>query len=470
MFDGRSRQGVWLALTLVLVLLVFTGCGKKNNQSTTTKSSGAVYAENGLPKDEKVELTVLRPHQGDGKDGFMYAVRTFEEKFPNVKINVRWIEGRPAHRNLIQSLLQSGNDEDMYDYFYSFESWTEQLIEEGKVEPQDELWARTLYDSPNTKVKDVLLADKRLIFKNGHVYAIPEGISVLGLFYNKKMFEKYGWNEKPQDWEEFLALCSQIKKSGINPMVIAGQKPGYFTYTWGAIPFEVGGEKYANALYNWESNIYISNPYVTMLERLAFFVDKDYFHPGTISFDHTQSQMEFLQGKAAMVSSGGWVEKEMAGVMPEGFEWGFMPFPGNNKGQNQVILTSENQHGYIWKNRPEIKKKWAKEFKLWCLNLDLQKKSMESGVVPIRKDFNISGDEKNATVAVVLQNEIMNQKVVVQTNRPDFRVRQITNVEMSKLNIAINDGFVEIITRKLSPKQVAEKINRQYMKGIAADK
>ena len=95
---------------------------------------------------------------------------------------------------------------------------------------------------------------------------------------------------------------------------------------------------------------------------------------------------------------------------------------------------------------------------------------MESGVVPIRKDFNISGDEKNATVAVVLQNEIMNQKVVVQTNRPDFRVRQITNVEMSKLNIAINDGFVEIITRKLSPKQVAEKINRQYMKGIAADK
>lgn len=468
---GRKlKRFTWVVLVLALVMLTLAGCGKKTEQTTSSKSTGEVYPENGLPKDEKVKLSILMPSQGYGKDYFMYAVKTFEEKFPNVEVDVRWVEGRPAYRNLIQSLLQSGNDNDMYDYFYGFESWTEQLIEQGKIETQNELWERTLYDNPKLKVKDAVLADERLVFKNGNIYSLPEGISAMGLFYNKKMFQKMGWNEEPKNWEEFLALCAQIKQAGINPMVIAGQKPGYFTYTWGAIPFEVGGQKYADDLYNWKPDIYISKPYLTMLERLETFVAKDYFHPGAISFDHTQSQMEFLQGKAAMVSSGCWIEKEMENVMPGDFQWGFMPFPGNDKGQKQVILTSESQPGYIWKGRPELNTKWAKEFKLWCLNLAVQKEFMVTGIIPVRQDFNLDSKSGKVSSVSVVQDAIKNQKVTVQTNRPDFRVKPISNVEMAKFNKTMTDGYVKIITKKATAKAVAQETNKQYMKGLAADK
>lgn len=470
MFSRRK----WLSFLLIsiAVLFILSGCGEKNKLSEgTTGTEGSVYEENGLPKDQKVNLSFLMPSQGLGQDYFMYAVKTFEKKFPNVKINVRWVEGRPAYRNLLQSLLQSGSDEDMYDYFYGFESWTEQLIEQGKVESQKELWERNLYDNPNLKVKDTILADKRLVFKNGDIFSLPEGLSVLGLFYNKKMFEQNGWNESPKNWDEFLKLCAEIKKAGTNPMVIPGKKPGYFTYTWGAIPFEIGGQKYVDDLYNLKPNIYISKPYITMLERLEEFVKNEYLHPGTISFDHTQAQMEFLQGKAAMVSSGCWIENEMKNVMPEDFEWGFMPFPGNDDGQKQVILTSESVPGYVWKNRPEINKKWSKEFKLWCLNLDVQREFMVAGLIPVRSDFKqeYKKGEKRSVISVV-QNSIMNKQYLVQTNRPDFRVKQITNVEMAKLNNTINDGFVKIIAGKSSAKAVAKETNNQYMKGLAADK
>ena len=459
-------------IVLVLVITIFYGCSKKEDEKELSKgASDLVYLENGLSKDEKVELNLLMPSQGMGKDYFQYAVDTFEERFPNVKVKVRWVEGRPAYRNLIQSLLQSGNDEDMYDYFYGFEGWTEQLIEQGKIEPQDDLWQRTLYDNPKVKVKDGILADERLIFKDGHVFSLPEGLSVLGLFYNKKMFKKNGWTEEPKDWEQFLSLCAEIKKSGINPMVIAGQVPGYLTFTWGAIPFEVGGQEYADNLYNWKPNIYLDPAYITMLERLETFVKKGYFHPGTISFDHTQAQMEFLQEEAAMVSSGCWIEKEMESVMPTGFEWGFMPFPGNNKGQKKVVLTSESQPGYIWKNRPTLNKQWAKEFKLWCLNLKVQKEFMATGLISVRKDFKSDSLKGETASAVsVVQKAIQSNELIVQTNRQDFRIKPITNVEMAKMNKTIDDGYVKIITKKANAKQVAEDTNRQYMKALAAAK
>lgn len=111
--------------------------------------------------------------------------------------------------------------------------------------------------------------------------------------------------------------------------------------------------------------MYLQEAYIQSLEKLAQFAHLEYLHPGTVSFDHTQSQMELIQGKAAMVSVGAWVANEMKEVTPADFKWGFMPFPANdNQKQSQVITTTSYFNGWIWKEKPEINKKWAKEFNL----------------------------------------------------------------------------------------------------------
>ncbi len=39
-----------------------------------------------------------------------------------------------------------------------------------------------------------------------------------------------------------------------------------------------------------------------------------------MGMDHTQSQMAFIQGKAAMIPMGAWFESEMRNSLPEEFQ------------------------------------------------------------------------------------------------------------------------------------------------------
>lgn len=468
----RKWSGLW-GLVMILCLF-FVGCGEKGIQEKNTAIyDGDVYEENGLPKEQKVTIKTIFPVAGIGKEYFEYAVKSFEEKFPNVEIDVRWIEeGNNIYKSMMRTLLQSGNEKEMYTIFPSFGSdIIKGLALEGKLEAQDDLWERFLYDSPKTSVKDMVIIDKREVFIGNHLYSIPSQVNIYGLYYNKNMFEDNGWNEEPNNWDEFMALCQKIKATGTYPMVMAGKYPYYFMYGWGAIPYCVGGDEYRDAEYKYLPDVYKSVSYKDMLIKMEQFTKKSYFHPGTVSFDHTQSQMEFLQGKAAMITNATWVANEMKNVTPKGFKWGFMPFPGNDNSSSKKVVLSQGSSGLlIWKNKPGIEKKWAKEFVLWLLNLDVQKIIAQHGGVPIRKDF--IKEQKNLTKispSVFVALEKINGKENISIVNKDIRIKTISNTEMAKLPKVMQDGFVSIVSGNKSAVAVADEINKQYMKGLKGD-
>lgn len=467
----RKRRYVALAFILLVLVLVFCGCGKKNNVAEEGVYSGELYPENGLPKDEKVMLSAIFPVQGTGKAHFEYAVKTFEEKFPNVKIDVRYIEGGTAYAQLLQSLVKAGDDEEMYDWAHNYGVNSPMLIQSGKLEPQDEMWERALYDRPNLKVKDAVMADELEVFaSDGHMYVIPQSGSIYGIYYNKNMFRANGWNEEPKDWEEFLSLCDKIKNKKVHPMVGAGKFPLYFLFGWGAIPHEAGGDAFREAQYKLKPDVYKNPAYLLMFQRLEEFARRGYLHPGTISFDHTQSQMEFLQEEAAMIPCGAWIANEMKEVVTEDFKWGFMAFPGNEPNQQQVVLSSSGGNGYIWKKRPKLNKLWAKEFNLWMLNLDVQEKIGQGGAVPVRKDFvENKGLVSKLSPSVLVAMEYIN-KFNVKTINDGIRERTISNPEMAKLDKIIGDNVVTVISLKKGAKQAVEEINEVYMRGLKAEK
>lgn len=463
---------VILVCFLVLFTFTYFGCRKKEVSQEEAGTIGkSIYEENGLSKDTKVTIKAIYPVTGYGREYFDYAVKTFEERFTNVKINVRYLDGGTSYQNVMQSLIRSGNEEEMYDWIYSLPNNNlKEMIRTDKLEVQDDLWGRQLYDKPNLKVKDGTLADERAIFIDGHLYGFSHGTTVYGLFYNEKMFNENGWNKHPKDWKEFVQLCQQIKANGVYPMVMAGKYPYYFDYGWGAIPHEVGGDKYYEARYNYEPDLYKSKPMVTMLERMEEFAKKGYFHPGTVSFDHTQSQMEFLQGTAAMITNATWIANEMRDVTPEGFKWGFMAFPGNDLGQEKVLLVHDSTTGLIWRNKSDLVKKWAKEFNLWLVNLDVQLKFAQSGGMPTRKDFKEEHKElKGVSPSVISVFEYIDQEDVRLVNN-GVRSRAINNAEMAKVGTLASNGYVAILNGTKSAAQVSKEVNSQYMKGLKAER
>ena len=47
---------------------------------------------------------------------------------------------------------------------------------------------------------------------------------VYAVWYNKNMFAEHGW-EPARTWDEFFALCEQIKAAGIPPLAFQGRYP-----------------------------------------------------------------------------------------------------------------------------------------------------------------------------------------------------------------------------------------------------
>jgi raffinose/stachyose/melibiose transport system permease protein len=74
---------------------------------------------------------------------------------------------------------------------------------------------------------------------------------------------------------------------------------------------------------------------ITLLRRLG----QNYFQEGAMGMSHTAAQMQFFNGRAAMIPCGSWLKSEMKGKIPDGFELGFfnLPLPPGHKADPSTI-------------------------------------------------------------------------------------------------------------------------------------
>ena len=468
------RKKITIALTIMFFVLIIGGCGKKSQEGLKELATGEVYSENGYSKDEQVTLSIIYAEAGVKKDFFEHAVKSFQEKFPNVTIKLQLMDGGiETYRKYIKTIIQSSDSAAMPDWIQELPGETATaLAKMRKLEPQEEMLGRSFFDNPKLKVDEGSIVDARKLDATEHTYVLPNASSVAGVFFNKQLIKQYGL-ELPMIWADFLEFSSKIKARGIYPMVMAGKyASGYFDAGWGAIPYELGGEEYLQRVYNYEDDIYISEPYIEMLRRLDQYNKKGFIHPGTASFDHTQSQMELVQGKAAMITVGAWIANEMREVTPADFNWGFMPFPGiDNSQQDYYVRVATGNSGFIWKDKPEVVKKWAKEFNLWLYNLDVQKLSAMGGGTPSRKDFIEQAgnlEDISPSVAEALRS-LSKPDVKVfnpSANNPEKMNRIKDSTALAKVSKTLGDGYIQIITGEKKPEEVAAAINTHYMKGL----
>ncbi len=404
-------------MVLAAASLTLAACNNGNNGNTGSNASAEpsatastavspaasssaesnTYAENGLPKDEKVTLKFAYWENAFGREWIDYAMQTFKEKFPNVTFETTY---SPKIDTIIGTKIAANDDEDMFDIFSNNipgANVAASLVEAGKLEPLEELWGRIAYDGDGKTLKDLAQpgsyeATSKI---NGNTYAFPNVQSATGLFYNKSLFEKNGWNQNPQTWSEFVQLTKEIKEDGIIPITFPGMYPIYLNFSFGiAKYFEMAESKGTLATFEPDFRAYkapfYSTPEVSEAYQRIYELGKlNAFPKGVGALSHTQSQMQLLQGQAALASTGDWVQNEMADAVPEDFRWGFMIPPlTENPDAKKWYYVSNGAENFVWANKPELNKKWAKEFLVWLWNLDIQQRLAEkAGGLPIRADF-----------------------------------------------------------------------------------
>ncbi|GIP39087.1 bicyclomycin resistance protein [Paenibacillus sp. J31TS4] len=481
MFNGNMKR-LMSTGAAVLSLTMLAACSDNSAKSEPGTSSSnkpsaseaEVYA-NGLPKNEKVTLKYGFFQGGLGREAADYAIKTFQQKYPNVTIA---ITASPDMPNILSTKISANNTNDMFDFFNRKPAGDiVALARSGKLEVLDDIWERELPDLPGKKVKEKLLDGMldSIELIDGKTYEVPTISSFSGLFFNKQLFEKHGWNQNPKTWTEFVQLLETIKQAGVTPITFPGQYPTYYDNAFGHSKLyelaEMNGnlDKFTKDHENFIDE-YSSPEMKKLFSRIAELGKKGYFSEGLPALNHTQSQMLVIQGEAAMVSTGSHVENEMKESTPKGFEWGYMAVPMVDSPSQRVwVKTGVTGGMFVWADKPDLNKKWAKEFILWNMTLENQQFTAETGGLPIRKDL-VEDSARLAKVQTSLKS-VLNH--VAENNLRPVKVKRnisLSDPSYKQATKIFEENIPKIFIGKQDPTPILEQADKLMKKALEAQK
>lgn len=203
---------------------------------------------------------------------------------------------------------------------------------------------------------------------DGKVYGTPNDLVVLGVYYNKDLFESLSL-KTPTNWEEFLDVCEKLKKDGITPISI-GNNDGWMTL---AALFAMGSSLLKDPDFDRKLNeraIKFNGTWNDMVERWYALNDRGYLTPNSAVVSQDQAQKDFLDGKAGMFINGSWALAGLRKGNP-GIRLGMFAMPANPPGEDTVVTASV---GTMWAINGKTKQMAAakKYLEFWSTEQTLQ--------------------------------------------------------------------------------------------------
>lgn len=162
----------------------------------------------------------------------------------------------------------------------------------------------------------------------GQLCGYPTSYNVLGVYYNKGIFEECGI-EVPTTFEEFEAACATLKENGYVPMAAAGLN-GWHVMRW----VELLVEHYAGAELHDKMNSFEESwdneAVVQALAKYKEWVDAGYFPDGFLTADPNDTLMSFGSGECAMDLQGQWYDGQILQNELDITNFGAFAFPSGD--------------------------------------------------------------------------------------------------------------------------------------------
>ncbi|MEG3633897.1 N-acetylglucosamine/diacetylchitobiose ABC transporter substrate-binding protein [Micromonospora palythoicola] len=280
----------------------------QNDDSAGEKSNDNPF---GVQDGSAVKVVIFNGGLGDAWAKEDQAI--FNAKYPNVTVNMsstQKIKTEEQPKMATQPsdvVMNSGAD--MMDI--------STLVNEGAIEPLDDLLAAPAWDSEGTVADTLLPGTVGDGTYQGKFFVVNVAYTVWGNWYNSVLFDKEGWTP-PKTFEEFFALAPKIKAKGMAPYVYDAVHGYYPRWALMATVWKSAGKQAVIDIDNLKENAWRAEGVLPALEAWEKLVKDKLLLPGKL--DHTQSQQAWLDGKAAFIQVGTWLKNEMAATIPPGFE------------------------------------------------------------------------------------------------------------------------------------------------------
>lgn len=264
---------------------------------------------------------------GYGHAYIQYAADVFAKVHPGSTMSVEGIQGVGEK---LRPRFVGGNPPDAIDNSGAGAMDMGALFSEGQLQDLAPMFAALALDTPGKTVIDTLFpGSQKTGIIDGIQVALQISYTVGGIWYSSTLFQEKGWTY-PTTWEEMLALCETIKTAGIAPWTYQGKYPSYVEFgVLQAQIFKHGGMQPMIDIDNLLDKAWYNQAVVDSVKELYTLAENDYIMAGTEGLNHTESQAEWLQNKAAFIPCGNWLENEMKSSTPENFKMVMGEVPGN---------------------------------------------------------------------------------------------------------------------------------------------
>ncbi|MDP9481622.1 MAG: sugar ABC transporter substrate-binding protein [Chloroflexota bacterium] len=224
---------------------------------------------------------------------------------------------------------------------------------------------------PDYQARDVLLDLKPFIDRDGYdlgqladqavadfttadgQFGLPRDLNVVGLYYNKKMFDAAGvpYPDETWDWAKLVEVGKKLTLRGSDGKV---SQWGFYTETtdmenyWSSLVWQAGGDIISA---DRKSSLLGSDQAATGMQFLQDLIWKDKIMPDAAITEALGDAFE--QGQAAMEANGSWL---VATHLAAGLDFGVAPLPKGPAGQ----ATSINPTGaVVYKGTKSPDAAWA---------------------------------------------------------------------------------------------------------------
>jgi len=161
----------------------------------------------------------------------------------------------------------------------------------------------------------------------GRIYAIPQNLESVGIFYNKDVFAELEL-DVPTEWAEYIDVLEAVKDAGYYgyTMGLAGGWPSALMASM--FMYSSAGSEYIDVLSGTQPWTDCDNC-LDGMDAFYGMVANGYANPEPLGIDYNQSLDLFYQGITVMVLNGPWFIDDAFAAEPD-FEIGFFYLPAVN--------------------------------------------------------------------------------------------------------------------------------------------
>lgn len=332
---------------LIIVAMLITACPAPASPG----GAGDAASASGAASPDKVKIRWWHIWPEDTSEAGAYWRKAADEYMvahPNVEIEITIIANDPYKEKLATN-MQAGDPPDLFQTWGGGVLW--QFADAGLVQDLSDALGEDGWG-------DSFLPGPMAVYKHdGKIYGVPWTFGMVGMWYNKALFEKAGITETPKTWGDFLTVVKQLKDAGITPIAL-GEKdkwPGHFW--WSYLAVRNAGETGFMKAYTREGS-FTDAPFIKAGTELQQLIDLEPFQEGYLEQTYGDEQVLIAKEQAAMELMGQWAFGADKGVAEDNVDnyvknIGWFPFPMVDQGAGNAADAFGGGDGFaIGKNAP----------------------------------------------------------------------------------------------------------------------